>query len=148
MTTTTARNRMGTQDIYDQKTGLSLTLPGDFMIHQRHEKVWTGGSDDLNAFLLVERIPAASPAPTLLADGDLDIFIASAGQPENEQHRKMTGTIRGYDVTGHLYRSAFNGRFAYLVFMATLENQYHEGISATCQEIGQMIAGQAMGAAA
>ena len=129
MTNYAVLRKIGTPHIYDRTTGMEITLPEPFQIIHYHQKSWNGGSADGNQYLHIDRIKTGDgEVPTILAEGDLDLFLVSTGRPEqiNAKTRgvEVAGTIGGKDVRGYIALTAYDQNFSYLVFVASLENRY------------------------
>ncbi len=128
MTQYAIRQKIGTPNMHDRATGLHLRLPAPFQILQYHQHAWNGGSTDGRQYLHIERLSGDSDRiPTILADGDLDMYLAGIHAPEQVSPRtrgvEVAGTIGGQDVRGYLALTSYQAH-RYLVFVAAPAEQH------------------------
>ncbi len=117
------KRRFGISSIFDRKTKTLIDLPDDIKIYHKNEKTWMGGSDDGEIYLHIERINnGEEEIPTILAEGDLDMFICSTNKTEiqgsNIRGVDVSGTIGGNDITGYLAKVNIFKKMSYLVLAA------------------------------
>ena len=129
MTNYSIHRKIGTPYIYDRATGLDICLPAPFQIIHYHQKSWNGGSIDGNQYLHIDRIKTREgEVPTIIAEGDLDMFLASTAQPEQIDDRtrgiEVAGTIGDQEVKGYIVVSTYDETYSYLVFVAAREGRY------------------------
>lgn len=120
----TPRRKIGISNLYDAVTGISQNLPANFQIYHYTDKVWIGGSVDAKYYLQIERIKGKH-IPTILAEGDLDLFLTSVKPPnpidQNLSGVQVAGNMRSLDIRGYLAKADLAGEdnFSYLVLVAT-----------------------------
>ena len=118
--------KIGISNLYDPKTGVNQSLPANFQIYHYTDKVWVGGSADGKYYLQIERIKGKH-IPTILAEGDLDLFLTSVKPPNpiepNLSGVQVAGTMRSDDINGYLAKIDLPGpnHYSYLVLVATLK---------------------------
>ncbi len=117
-------NKIGAPAIFDAYTGSYITLPQGFRISQSNGKTWIGSSAGGEAFLLVERFPTAEQTiPTILAEGDLGLFLVST-RPAIERISsaiagvEARGELGGKDIRAYLARVTVDEKLSYLVLVA------------------------------
>ncbi len=111
--------KAGSSNVYDPKAGLSLIIPSEFKIFQSNGKAWLGGSTDGQYYLHIERFSRAiEQLPTILAEGDLDLYLCSVKPIE-----AIGADIRGVEVSGSLAGQAITGYLAVINFSETLSYQ-------------------------
>ncbi|MCO6475427.1 MAG: hypothetical protein J5I94_02345 [Phaeodactylibacter sp.] len=117
-------NKIGAPAIFDAYTGSYITLPQGYRISQSNGKTWIGSSADGQAFLLVERFPSAEQTiPTILAEGDLGLFLVST-RPAIERISsdiagiEARGELDGKDIRAYLARVTVDDKLGYLVLVA------------------------------
>lgn len=142
--TSNITRKIGTPYLHDPRTGLNIQLPRPFQIIHRHDFAWNGGSVDGRQYLHIERVPTdSSTIPTILADGDLDMYIVSTGRAENiaplTKGMEVAGQIGGQNVKGYLAMVCFNETHSYLVFVAAPEKAYTVSVPSFAQEITRLI---------
>ena len=128
MTNYSIHRKIGTPYIFDRTTGLDICLPAPFQIIHYHQKSWNGGSIDGNQYLHIDRIRTEDGAvPTIIAEGDLNLFLASTTQPEQIDERtrgvEVAGTISDQEVKGYIAVSKYDENYSYLVFVAAREGR-------------------------
>lgn len=120
----TPRRKIGISTLYDSTTGINQNLPANFQIYHYTNNVWVGGSVDGKYYLQIERIKGTH-IPTILAEGDLDLFLTSVKPPNpitsNLSGVQVAGTLRSQDIVGYLAKADLEGgdSFSYLVLIAT-----------------------------
>jgi len=123
MTTHSIQSKIGTPHLFDQITDLYLCLPAPFLIQQHHRGIWMGGSRNGRQYLHIERIPTGEGRiPTILANGDLNIYLVGKDKPELingfTQGLEVAGEISGRDVTGYMTHLRYSEKYSYLLFVA------------------------------
>lgn len=122
----TLHSRIGRSVIHDPVSGMTMTLPSDVLIHQGNGQIWLGSAADSRIFVYLTRIRQSSDElPTILAEGDLDMYLCSVGPSElqdgNRMMLSMAGTLGRRSIRGCLARSRPVGGYAYLVLTACLD---------------------------
>ena len=117
------RRRFGISAIFDRKTNTLVELPEDIKIYNRNEKTWMGGTDDGEVYVHIERITAdQAEMPTILAEGDLDMFLCSTSDIEQQNGGirgvNVSGSIGGTEVKGYLAQINILRKMGYLVLAA------------------------------
>lgn len=117
-------SKIGAPSIFDAYTGSYITLPEGYRITQSNGKTWIGSSADGRAFLLVERFPTAEQTiPTILAEGDLGLFLVST-RPAIERISssvvgiEASGEFGGKETIAYLSRATIDDKLSYLVLVA------------------------------
>lgn len=123
MTIQSIQSKIGTPHLFDQITDLYLCLPAPFLIQQHHRGIWMGGSRDGRQYLHIERIPTGEGRiPTILANGDMDIYLVGKDKPELingfTQGLETAGEIGGREVTGYMAHLRYSEKYSYLLFVA------------------------------
>ena len=118
------KSKIGSSSIYDPETEMNIELPGGLKVFNRRNATWIGGTDDGEVMVHVERIQAEDDeVPTILAEGDLDIFLISEGQVEelNDTTKgiRVNGMYSKKPIKGYLSVVKVLGKVAYLVMTAT-----------------------------
>lgn len=122
------RRKIGISNLYDPKTGVNQSLPANFQIYHYTDKVWVGGSADGKYYLQIERIKGKH-IPTILAEGDLDLFLTSVKPPNpinsNLSGVQVAGAIRSQDIQGYLAKADLAGpeNYSYLVLVASAKRK-------------------------
>lgn len=123
MTIQSIQSKIGTPHLFDQITDLYLCLPAPFLIQQHHRGIWMGGSRDGRRYLHIERIPTGEGRiPTILAKGDLDIYLVGKDKPEMintfTQGLEVAGEISGREVIAYMAQLRHSEKYSYLLFVA------------------------------
>ena len=118
------RRKIGISNLYDNKTGINQSLPANFQLYHYTDRVWIGGSVDGKYYLQIERIKGKH-IPTILAEGDFDLFLSSV-KPPNPINSKLSGvqvagSLRSEDIRGYLAKADIGGEnnYSYLILVAT-----------------------------
>lgn len=139
---------MGYNVVFDQINQINLSLPQQYRIFIRTDKVWIGGKEDGSTYLHIERILAqALELNRPLADGDLDIQVYPSGLGEEMDNGIMAQDIscrlRGEDLNGLWFRVTFSEQHHYLVLLAARGEAQYPELKDAAFEIAQMIKTQA-----
>jgi len=117
-------SKIGAPAIFDAKNGTYIKLPDGYRINQSNGKTWIGSSADGQVFLLVERFATQEQTiPTILAEGDLGLFLVST-RPAIEQIApsiigiEACGEFAGKEIRAYLARVTIDGQLSYLVLAA------------------------------
>jgi len=118
------RSKLGTSDIYDPGTQIYINLPAELKIFNRKANTWLGGTEDGDLIVHVERLSKdTEEIPTILAEGDLDLYLFSKGPIEIiDAHTKgvhVNGTFSQVSIHGYLALGRIKEKATYLVLMAT-----------------------------
>lgn len=117
-------SKLGSAEIYDSKTRLNFKLPNGLKIFNKKDDVWGGGSEDGAVLVHVERLKEPTDEiPTILADGNLDLYLASKGPAEevdeNIKQISVGGSYASKAIYGCLKMVKILGKVAYLVLTAS-----------------------------
>lgn len=118
------KRKIGLHYLYDPKTGIQQDLPIGFQIYHYTDKVWVGGSNDGKYYLQIERI-RGKHIPTILAEGDLGLFLTSVRPPNkitaNLSGVQVAGTLRSQDLVGYLAKVDLPDKhqYSYLILIAS-----------------------------
>ena len=137
------QSRIGINTVSDIKSGIYFPLPAGLLIYNNNGRVWVGGSKENDYYLHIERIPAGEgEIPTILAEGDLDLFRASVGKSEKLNDRtkavNVAGTYSSRSIAGTLARTR-KGSNHYLVLVATPTPQKEKNCRSMVEEIVENI---------
>ena len=116
--------KIGAPAIFDAQTGAYVMLPDGFMINQSNGKTWIGGSADGQTFLLIERFAASDQAiPTILAEGDLGLFLVSTRSSIDQVSPSIVGIeargeFAGKEIRAYLARVTLDDKLSYLILVA------------------------------
>ena len=119
-----SKRKLGTPYFYDKVAGIEMKLPENYLIYNYNRKVWLGGSTDGTQLLHIERVSNTNGSiPTILAEGDLDLFICSTSSQidiiSNQiKGIEMEGTLSGTDIKGYLAMVDLRDESQYLVLIA------------------------------
>jgi hypothetical protein len=116
--------------LYDRRTGMELKLPSPFQIAHYHHSAWNGGTANGSHYLHIERMSGGESAiPTILAEGDLDMFLVAVSS-----EKAIEGGMKGLEVAGAIGKQPVRGYIAaapfqcgkawYLVFVAADEGEF------------------------
>lgn len=124
MTSLQLKNKLGQTHLMDPKTDLFLKLPEGFRIFASSGRFWIGGHQDEGYYLHIERLGIEEQIPTILAEGDLDMYITSTGlQVEKVDSAvsglKIAGSIGKTEVAGYLAKVDFSATQSYIVMVAS-----------------------------
>lgn len=124
----TTLNKIGTASFWDVVDNVYFNLPKDFLIYNRSNKVWTGGSKDGQFYLQLEKMNTGDgKIPNILADGDLNIFLTSVDSVENFSAKKrgikVAGSIGTKSIEGYLLMIDCSNNTSYLILLATSTNR-------------------------
>lgn len=117
------KKRFGISSLFDRKTKTAVELPEDIKIFHKNEKTWMGGTEDGEIYVHIERIATEQKEiPTILAEGDLDLFLCSTGEAQQKgkgiKGVNVSGSIGGKEVTGYLAQINIFKKMGYLVLAA------------------------------
>lgn len=136
-------SKIGAPGLFDATAGAYVTLPDGYKISQSNGKTWIGGSADGKNFLLIERFASSEQAiPTILAEGDLGLFLVST-RPAIEQISpsvsgiEASGEFGGKNIRAYLARVAFDDKTSYLVLVAGEAYERIAGLRTAALEIAQ-----------
>lgn len=139
-------NKIGAPAIFDAYTGSYITLPEGYRIQQSNGKTWIGSSGDGRNFLLVERFPTSEQTiPTIIAEGDLGLFLAST-RPAIEQAGasiigiEARGEFNGKDIRAYLSRVSVNDKLSYLILVAGETTEKMAGLKEAALNIARRFA--------
>ena len=140
-TTRAPRSRIGHRFLFDPASGRRISLPDGWQIYQHHQRVWLGSSADEQVFLLVEKaFPDRRRLPTILAEGDLDLYLVSIGEERQLQAPirclPVAGALSGKDIRGVLALVALNNGDHYLVLLATESGDLDTDLEAMLIRLG------------
>lgn len=132
--------KVGTSLLYDPQAEASVQLPDYLKIFHRTRRIWIGGSTDSRLYLLIERFnnPAGS-IPTMLAEGDLDLYLCKSGV-----ERMHGASLKGIPVSGSLSDASIEGYLAmlhssaghaYLILIAGKERVRNAGYQQTVLDV-------------
>lgn len=118
------QSKIGTSSIYEPNSRSFFQLPNGLKIFNRRENTWIGGSEDGQVIVHVERITQElNDIPTVLAEGDLDLFLCSDGPVESTESSikevQVNGSFANTPIKGYLAVVKIIGNVAYLVLTAT-----------------------------
>ena len=140
-------SKIGAPAIFDAKTGRYVKLPDGYRISQSNGKTWIGSSADGQAFLLVERIASSEQAiPTILAEGDLGLFLVST-RPAIEHVSpsvagvEARGEFGGEEIRAYLARVTLDSNLSYLVLAAGEAGEKIAGLRKAALEVAQRFIG-------
>ena len=139
-------SKIGAPAIFDAYTGSYTTLPKGYRISQSNGKTWIGSSADGRNLLLVERFPTSEKTiPTIIAEGDLGLFLVST-RPAIEQASssiigiEARGEFNGKDIRAYLSRVSINDRLSYLILVAGEVTEKIAGLKEDALEIARRFA--------
>ena len=124
-----SKRKIGTPYFYDQQSGVEIKLPEGYLIYNYNRKTWLGGSTNGQQVMNIERIPTTNgQIPTILAEGDLDLFICSTGTKIEQISEQVTGIemegeFSGQDIKGYLAMVDLLDGNSYLILVASIEDQ-------------------------
>lgn len=123
MTSLQLKSKLGQTHLLDPKTDLFLKLPEGFRIFAASGRFWIGGHQDEGYYLHIERLGREEQIPTILAEGDLDMYITSTGLKIEKINSavtglKIAGSIGKQEVTGYLAKVDFSTTQSYIVMVA------------------------------
>lgn len=119
--------KVGTSLLYDPQAEASVQLPDYLKIFHRTRRIWIGGSTDSRLYLLIERLNnPAGPIPTMLAEGDLDLYLCKSGAERMHgaslKGIPVSGSLSGASIEGYLAMLHSAAGHAYLVLIAGKES--------------------------
>lgn len=115
MTSIQLRNKLGQSHLIDPKTDLFLKLPQGFRIFAASGRFWIGGHQDQGFYLHIERLAREDRIPTILAEGDLDMYITST----SSEVEKISETLSGLIIAGSIGQKEVSGYLAKVDYSAT-----------------------------
>ncbi len=117
-------SKIGAPAIFDAKNGTYIKLPDGYRINQSNGKAWIGSSADGQVFLLVERFDTQEQTiPTILAEGDLGLFLVST-RPAIEWISpsiagiEARGEFGGKEIRAYLSKVSIDDKLSYLILAA------------------------------
>ncbi len=124
-----SKRKIGTPYFYDQQSNIEIKLPEGYLIFNYNRKTWLGGSTDGQQLMHIERVPTTNgQIPTILAEGDLDLFICSKGTKietisDQVSGIEMEGEFSDQDIKGYLAMVDLLDGNSYLILVASIEKQ-------------------------
>ncbi len=124
MTSLPLKNKLGLTHLMDPKTNLFLKLPQGFRIFATTDRFWIGGNQEEAYYLHIERLAGTEHIPTILAEGDLDMYITSTGSKiekidSSTSGLKIAGSIGQKEVSGYLAKVDYSATYSYIVMIAS-----------------------------
>jgi hypothetical protein len=127
----------------DPKTDLFIKLPQGFLIYSSSKRYWIGGHQESGYYLHIERQSADESIPSILAEGDLDMYLASKSPIEQIDDQisgtRVTGSIGKKEVVGYLAKVNFSAKDCYLILTAREKSMRIGKEKSLTIEIGQQI---------
>ncbi len=135
------KNKLGSTHLMDPKTDLFLTVPQGFRLYAATGRFWIGGHQDSGEYLHIERISSRDNIPTILAEGDLDMYLATKNHAEKLSDKLsgvwVSGTIGRNDIMGYLIKVEYSKTDSYLVLVARVKSDTIGSEKSLAIEIGQ-----------
>ena len=144
LTKNVLRSKIGTSIIFDEENQVRIDLPGGLKVFNRTAQIWIGGDISGDVLLVIERLsPYEKALPTVLAQGDLDLYLCSTGTIATEgvkiEGLAVAGSFGGKEIKGYLAAVELEPDSAYLILLARKGPESIMGLKEVVLEIATQI---------
>lgn len=122
----------------------SIVFPPGYESHLHNDSIRLGNSLTSSSFLYVEQLSQKSAGvPTVMADGELDLFICSIGELNHIQKMgqeiPVAGSIREDSIKGYLLWIDYKDGEQFLILSGTKENASLDKSQSTAREMAHQL---------